>query len=499
MSFQIDDYKNSSTVRRAFIFLEDGEWENAKSYFDKELDSNPENAIAYVGLLMAELHVRTMDDLNNQPASFAANKNYQRAVRYADQNLFDELKSSVKNIVDRKDEAVYQPAKKKMLNASSEEEYSKAADEFKSISGYKDADVLSSQCLAAGEKAVTNGIYMSAKEDMALGTEDGYQSAANKFRGISEYLDSPELAVFCEEKIKGIQETGRIEKEKRSASIKKTVISLSAVVILVTAAILLTTKVIIPNSKYNAAVTLMNNGQYEEAITAFEAMNGYKDSTEKIAETKPHYHKALLESADVGSNVLLGTYEQDSNAENGKEDVEWTVLAKEGDKLLLISKYALEARSYNTEYTSVTWENCTLRTWLNTAFYTTAFNAEEQKLIVETTVIADKNPEYGTDPGNSTKDKVFLLSISEANKYFANDEARKCVPTAYAKAQGAYTNDYYKTAGGEAACVWWLRSPGYDSDDAAGVDNDGSVGEGGANVSYDDPCVRPALWIDLAP
>ena len=280
------------------------------------------------------------------------------------------------------------------------------------------------------------------------------------------------------------------QREKQGKRKKRIIaIAVAAGVVCITFAVLFPT-VIIPNNKYNAAVALMNNGQYEEAITAFEAMDGYKDSKEKIAEIG----LSLLDGADVGSKVYLGMYEQDNNTENGKEKIEWTVLAKEGDRLLLISNYALEARPYNTESTDVTWESCTLRTWLNTEFYTSAFGAEEQKLIAETTVTADMNPEYGIGPGNPTKDKVFLLSIPEANQYFANDEARKCVPTAYAKAEGACTRNNDKTASGEATCWWWLRSPG---DSAVRVIYDGSVSENGNYVDVGDICVRPALWIDL--
>ena len=77
------------------------------------------------------------------------------------------------------------------------------------------------------------------------------------------------------------------------------------------------------------------------------------------------------------------------------------------------------------------------------------------------------------------------------------DAARQCAPTAYAKAQGAFTSSSYKTASGEAACWWWLRSPGHDQTYAAGVGSDGSVSYYGDFVNYADICVRPALWINL--
>ena len=107
-------------------------------------------------------------------------------------------------------------------------------------------------------------------------------------------------------------------------------------------------------------------------------------------------------------------------------------------------------------------------------------------------VAAHENPSYGANPGNATQDKVILLSITEAERYFGSASGRKCVPTAYAKAQGVYTNSSY---GG--TCWWWLRSPGYNQDFAACVCNDGDVYEHGYYVGNDGHGVRPALWIDL--
>ena len=108
----------------------------------------------------------------------------------------------------------------------------------------------------------------------------------------------------------------------------------------------------------------------------------------------------------------------------------------------------------------------------------------------------EKNKKYDTEAGNATRDKIFLLSINEANEYFASDEARMCVPTAYAIANGAYTNDNYRVDG-EASSWWWLRSPGGVQGDAACVSYVGGVRSSGVHVSSDIVCVRPAMWIYL--
>ena len=211
------------------------------------------------------------------------------------------------------------------------------------------------------------------------------------------------------------------------------------------------------------------------------------------------YHRNLAAIQKDGT-VTFGHYEQDNDTSNGKEEIEWQVLVIQDGKALVISTMALDCKSYHPSPKEVTWETCTLRTWLNDSFLNTAFSAKEQKKIATTHVSAEKNPAYDpaykSNPGNATNDKVFLLSITEAEKYFTTDESRECVPTAYAQAHGAYTNDY-ETANGKANCCWWLRSPGKVLFQAASVDHVGAVGYGGSSVNADSSCIRPAMWIDL--
>ena len=128
-----------------------------------------------------------------------------------------------------------------------------------------------------------------------------------------------------------------------------------------------------------------------------------------------------------------------------------------------------------------------MRTWLNKDFLNAAFSSAEQAMIPTVTVTADKNPSYSTDPGKATQDKVFLLSIVEAGKYFETYSARRCWPTNYAKARGVYTDS-------NGQCWWWLRTPGESQSEAAHATRDrGIIVNGGGGA------VRPALWIELEP
>lgn len=199
----------------------------------------------------------------------------------------------------------------------------------------------------------------------------------------------------------------------------------------------------------------------------------------------------LPDGTKAGDIILFGSYEQDNNPYNGTEDIEWLVLAKEKDRVLVISRYALDCRPYNVKEQEVTWETCFLHGWLNDTFLNNAFSADEQAMIRTETVTADRNPSYGTSPGRDTTDKVFLLSIAEVNQYLTGESARKCQATAYAVKRGAYINPL------DGNCWWWLRSPGMNYFLAAIVNYVGSVGYDGVRVHTWDGAVRPALWIKI--
>ena len=506
-------------LERVFLFLEDGKWQDANIYCEKVLDIDPKNAEAYLGKLMVELQVRNRKQLADCAEPFDDRDNYSKVLRFGDEALEKEMRGYITHINERNENTrltgIYNSAKNAMSAANTESAFKTAADTFATIPGFKDADTLAEQCLEKAEICRKDAVYSTAKSKMIGEKVASYEEAIKVFQTISGWKDSDEQIYACQKKIEEIKakeeadrleaerkaEERRIAAEKAAKKRKKAFAIGTPIVAACIAFLIVLTTVIIPNSKYNAAVALMNNKKYDEAITAFEAMDGYKDSENRLENCyigkygEEKWNK--IKNIKVGDTYTFGAYEQDNSTSNGKEAIEWTVLDKDGMSLLLISKQALDCQQYNTSYTDVTWESCSLRKWMNGTFLNKAFNAEEQAQIQNTTVSADKNPEYNTNPGNATTDKVFLLSINEVEKYFNSDEARKCAPTAYAKAQGAYTSDSYKTASGAATCWWWLRSPGGNQRDAAIVTDVGSVYYYGYFVDYDNDAVRPALWINL--
>ncbi len=499
-------------LKRAFMFLEDGDWNSANEYCEKVLDIDPENPSAYLGKLLSELRVRKQESLKDCAEPFDNSNNYQKAVRFADEKLKTALTGYIEHINTRNENArldgIYTRAKNAMSAANTESAYKEAAHLFESIDEYQDSAVLVQSCYEKAEIARKDAILSKGKSKMYGEVISNYEAAIKLLESISGWKDADEKIYTCQKKIEEIKakaEADRLEKERQAEIArkeaeriakrnKKIAIITTPIVCAVIAFIIVLNTVIIPNGKYNNAIALMDAGKYGEALLVFEALEGYKDSANKIEECNINIYGEevwnKVKSVNVGDTYRFGSYEQDNNKSNGQEDIEWLVLAKEGTKILVISKEALDCKPYNTSYTDVTWETCTLRKWLNNDFINAAFSADERTMIPTVTVSADKNPDYSTNPGNATQDQVFLLSITEVNKYFSSNSARQCKPTDYAVANGAWERD-------SGNCWWWLRSPGFDQLHAAYVDIDGDVDEIGGSVDYDVDAVRPALWIDL--
>ena len=271
---------------------------------------------------------------------------------------------------------------------------------------------------------------------------------------------------------------------------------------------------------YDSAMTLYGKGEYEQAKSILEkldqmqypeavrALKDFSTPTPKptpvpTATPAPTFTPiptptpkptATPVPLSVGDYIKFGSYPQTKNG-NDNTPIEWLVLETDGKMALLISRYALDCQPYNTTYKSTTWKHCTLRNWLNDVFYNRAFSSDEKKHVVKSDVSADENPAYSTNPGNATKDNVFLLSVVEAEKYFKSGEARRCAATDYAIQSGAYEDNGFK-ANDRWACWWWLRSPGFASDYAAFVHTGGSIYD--IDVSSSDLAVRPCVRVRLA-
>ena len=654
----------TSLLKRAALFLEDGDTASAREYYDRVLDIDPECAEAYMGKVCAETGCRKESDLGALNYCVDMRGDWQKAVRFASagqKQKYEGYMASVRARVEehchelaidcacavavgrgsraKMDEALKSYRANCLTEGSESTDYSAEEGASWHLAGYqsirntlaqmaadgdprdvtegmlkvaaamfgqiKGEEARAQQCLALAEQARLKAIYekASARRE-AIGMPDLMDAAylealAKQFGQIPGYKDAKQQAEQClqdaenvrenayNDAVKAMQEAERSsykwreaiqklareglngyrdveelrkqaeqryeecrnaeEKERKAKERRKKTLTIAAVVLVVIACAIAwcIPNVIIPNNKYQQAVVLRENGQYDEAIALFTELGNYYDAAAQVTETK--YQKAtnlnafgkydeayaiyvtltgykdvdkllieddnivaakkVLEAREaqftVGNYVTFGEYPQTTAGED-MTPIEWLVLARDGNKALLISRYGLDAQPYNTDHTSVTWETCTLRTWLNVTFYNKAFSSDEQAAILTTSVDNGKNQGYSkwsTSGGNNTEDKVFLLSYAEANKYFGvtydniSNTKSRVAPTAYAIAQGAWASSSNKTADSTDAEWWWLRSPGFYQSSAAYV-----LGYGlfrGDDVIRVSGSVRPALWVNL--
>lgn len=237
-------------LKRAFMFLEDGDFARADEFCEQVLNLDPECAEAYLGKLMVDLKVCKQSDLKNCEEPFDANSFYQKIIRFADAKLTNELKEDISYINERNEIA------------------------------RKDSIY---------EKAIS--IYQKSKTAYRYKKRELYQEAYNLLDTISDWKDSAQIS----EEIKASDETLRIEDEQKDAEIKKiaeeqkfktkrwiTIVTLSLVTFVLFFLILI--NVIIPSITYNNAIKLMDNKEYQKAIDCFMNLEDYKDSSAQIQE-----------------------------------------------------------------------------------------------------------------------------------------------------------------------------------------------------------------------
>lgn len=227
---------------------------------------------------------------------------------------------------------------------------------------------------------------------------------------------------------------------------------------------------IIPHSKYTSAIEKMNSGNTAEAYALFNEVKSFKDAQYHMDTMLKSNPMLALSASQPGDVFEFGHYEQDGNVSNGKEAIEWYVLSKEGNKVLLISKYILDA-SKSSE----------MNKWIND-FNQSAFSSAEKEC------------------GNAV-----LLNIYDANRYASelSQDVKSIVetsPTAQAKANGI-KNHYNYISGKSTGYSWWLSGSSNGRYDLIVYANSTYVPSpnGTVNSASDgDVCgLRPCVWIEL--
>lgn len=213
-------------------------------------------------------------------------------------------------------------------------------------------------------------------------------------------------------------------------------------------------------------------------LTGCGASASQNGSSESAPASKASEAASNQADSTASETVVFGSYQN--------QKIQWYVLDKEDGKALLLSVQALDSRPFSGR--AATWDQSSIRTWLNDDFYQKAFSDSEKQKIILSKLTTGDDLNYGTKAGQDTEDRIFLLSASEAKKYLSKGQTTTS-PTDYASSQGAYTND-------KGDCAWWLRSPGIDDESPAYYSSQGDIGNRAHQGSENIIGIRPAMWVN---
>ncbi|MBR3241919.1 MAG: TIR domain-containing protein [Parasporobacterium sp.] len=439
-----------SLLKRAFVFLEDGEWDSAIEYADKVLDINVENGQAYLVKLMADLKARNQEEFTAVREDFSENQQYKKIVRFGDEELKRQVQECLATVLE-----------KERIEAE--------------------------RIASALERIEYNGKCFARRETVVLELEEARRDLDELKRGIDD--DSVKLnnlhGLFSGMRRKDLEERlGKTRNQYQLLKEKEALLQKEYV------AIKSNSDCVTEEELHYSNMTLyMVAKWYAKAYDEYLIIPGYKDSDERIKEaieqdpevSKRHreymsFSKSLTE---IGQTVYFGRYLR--KGQNRHIPLEWIVLEKRNDDILLISKCAVEKMPFQNNTGIVTWNSSDIKEWLNNSFYKTTFNIQEKGLMVDLDSESNEKAKSSQKRDSFGETKVSLLTAREAKRLFSSDTARR-------------TSMLYDVSR-DQNCAWWLRSRGAMSDFVSYVDNGGTVIEGGCSAIDGENAVRPVILV----
>ena len=348
--------------------------------------------------------------------------------------------------------------------------YAEAAEKFSELGDYKDSAKLAKE---TGDAAA----YQEAKASMDAGD---FEQAAALYEGLGDYRDSAELLASAREEIRQRDLAAAYEQAEQLAADGEFLAAREAYLALEDYC---DSETLAEQMRLNAVdkATRLLAGEDPEAGRAL-----LEELTPSLSESELQYIRqcAALASATVGEDVLFGSYEQDGDPSNGAEDLVWLVLDVKDGKALLITKYAIACRPYEETLRPVNWAGSDLRNWLNGEFLQSAFSAELQRAI-ELSELTSYEDYQGTKSGKTSKEALFLLDPTEAERYFRLESDKQCLLTISA----AEDKENWEEG------AWRLRSVEALTEYAPVML---ATGKPALTVNTCKTGVRPAMWVSLS-
>lgn len=184
-------------------------------------------------------------------------------------------------------------------------------------------------------------------------------------------------------------------------------------------------------------------------------------------------------------SIPFGAIEQDNNAGNGSEPIDWIVIERNGDKALLLSKLIIDNYIFSINGSN-NWQNSNIREYLNNNCINAWFSADEQKKIV----------------ANSDGDKISLLTEEQCRRYFGKEDSN-----GYNMRIASHCTDYLKSKAtelnitiGSKEGTWykgnssfWLRTI-LSNNNAEYIGLFGKLNTKGDIITKNDG-IRPVIWV----
>ena len=300
-------------LKRAFMFLEDGDYESADEYAEKVLDINPECSDAYIVKLLIDLDLKSSSEISSYSEPIDEEPNYIKALRFAQGDERTKIEDYNKAIVERIEHERKSAIYSKGCQYINSRQFSEAVSVLSSILDFKDASQKVEYCKEQIELNRKQNIYATAIKQVASSSADdmAIKSSIRMFKDISGFKDADAQAEKLEARLEKWYEDKKIADEKarikaeqekmekarleelrklkeaeRQRKAKRLAKKLLIVAIVLVVLLVLITQVVIPLYKMDKADNLYEQGEYEEAYKIYSELNGFGKSERKSKVTE---------------------------------------------------------------------------------------------------------------------------------------------------------------------------------------------------------------------
>ncbi len=364
--------------------------------------------------------------------------------------------------------------------------YNKLADDFNKLGDFQDAKELSKQCktLAKEAKTLSDDAKLTEARELVENAKsaDDLNKADKLLKELKDYKDAAEIHTLCKNSYSKL-----LKKRRRGLYMFYIVVACVIVLILLSRVNLV---------RFQLGRVVGKAGMNRWAVSIFTDLKDYKNSDKYLKEYSYKVGKDIMSGKNLGKNDYNKAKDAFLAADGYKKahqwiaDIEqkqltyknvgekiklgkakWVIAEKQDNKVLVVKVDGILDLPYSINEGNVTWENSSLRNYLNTIFLEDNFTKEECKYILDTKVLSADNSQYHTLGGNDTVDKIFILSAEEQLKY----------------------KEVLNKHGNNS----WLRNPGASPDTAIFLTPKGQIMYYGYTADSIDVLTVPAFWYQL--